>query len=168
MPSYLIIFGAAVQADGTPSGTLRRRVDGAIAAGRVMADARYLATGGAGAHGFIEAEVMRQRLIERGIDPAVIITERRARNTLESARLCDAIMRAAGDVTEVIPCTSRYHIARCAVLLWLLGWKLRLTPMPSDAGAVRRHRLLWYWFRELVALPCDVALLILALKTPSA
>ena len=162
MPSYLLVFGAAVLADGTPSGTMRRRVAGAVAAGRGMADARYLPTGGAGAHGFIEADVMRQLLIESGVNPAMIIAERRARNTRESVRFCDAILREAGDVTEVIPCTRRYHLARCAILLRLFGWKLRVAEMPGDAGALRWHRLWWYWLREMLALPHDVIMVLAA------
>jgi uncharacterized SAM-binding protein YcdF (DUF218 family) len=102
---------------------------------------------------------MRQLLIEGGIAPDMITSERKARNTLESVRLCDAIMQAAGNVTEVIPCTSRYHIPRCAVLLRLLGWKVRVVAMPSDVGAVRWRTLLWYSIRELIALLYDVALL---------
>ena len=168
MPSYLIIFGAAVLADGRPSGTMQRRVEGAILAGRGMADARYLPTGGAGAHGFVEADVMRQLLIDGGVAPASITTERKARNTLESARLCGAIMRAAGDVTEVIPCTSLYHLSRCTVLLLLMGWKVRMVAMPSDVGAVRWRRLIWYWIREMIALPYNVALLIVISNAPSA
>src|ERR1035437_423819 len=156
MPSYLIIFGAAVLAEGYASGTLRRRVEGAIVAGRSMPDARYLPTGGAGPNGFIEADVMRQLLIDGGVAPEMITSERKARNTLESARLCDAIMRAAGNVTEVIPCTSLYHIPRCAVLLRLLGWNVRTVGTPSDAGAVRWRTLVWYWIRELIALPYEI------------
>ena len=160
MPSYLIIFGAAVLADGRPSGTLQRRVEGAIVAGRRWPDARYLPTGGTGPNGFIEADVMCRLLIAAGIAPDRITSERKARNTLESARLCDAIMRSEGNVAEVIICTSPYHILRCAVLLRLLGWKVRMVAMPSDAGAVRWRTLLWYWIRELIALPYDVALLL--------
>ena len=103
---------------------------------------------------------MRRLLMEGGIAPDRIICERRARNTVESARLCNAILRSAGDVTEVIICTSLYHKARCAVLLRLLGWQVRTVAMPSDAGAVGWHTLLWYWIRELIALPVDVALLL--------
>lgn len=148
MPSYLIIFGASVRPDGSPSGTLRRRVQGAIVAGRGATNARYLPTGGAGANGFVEADVMRQLLIESGIAPDAILSERKARDTLESVRFCDAILRTAGDVTEVIPCTSRYHVPRCVALLRLLGWKVRTVEIPSDAGAVRRRKLLLYSSRN--------------------
>ena len=104
---------------------------------------------------------MCQLLIEGGIAPDRITTERKARNTLESVRSCDAIMRASGNVIEVIPCTSLYHIPRCAVLLRLLGWKVRVVAMPSDVAAVRWRTLLWYWMRELIALLYDVALLLI-------
>lgn len=102
---------------------------------------------------------MRQLMVESGIAPDAILSERKARDTLESVRFRDAILRTAGDVTEVIPCTSRYHVPRCVALLRLLGWKVRTVEMPSDAGAGRRRKLLLYSFKELVALPYDVALL---------
>lgn len=160
MPVYLVIFGAAVRADGTPSGTLRRRVAGALSLGRGMSDARFLPTGGRGATGFVEADVMREMLIDAGVSPEMIVMEREASDTLDSIRLCDALMRVVGDVETVIPCTSRYHIPRCAILFRLLGWRVRTADMPGDAGLLPWRKLLWYYAKEAAALPYDVALLL--------
>jgi uncharacterized SAM-binding protein YcdF (DUF218 family) len=159
MSTYLVIFGAAVQADGSPSGTLRRRVEGALAAGKAIPDACYLPTG-AGASGFVEAEVIRGLLLKSGVAAQAIVTECSARDTLESVRYCDAILRDRGDADIVIPCTSRYHIARCVALLRLMGWRVRTVRMPSDFGAVPLVTLIWYYLKELVALPYDCCLIL--------
>jgi uncharacterized SAM-binding protein YcdF (DUF218 family) len=159
---YYVIFGAAVQAGGQPSPALRRRIEGALFAAGGRSDARFMPTGGAGKAEFVEAKVIRRILLESGVPAEHIILEPSARNTLQSARLCDALLRAASDVESVIPCTNPFHIPRCATLLRLQGWPVRLVPMPSDLRKVPWWKLLFYWVKELVALPCDVVLLLLS------
>jgi uncharacterized SAM-binding protein YcdF (DUF218 family) len=161
MTTYLLIFGAAVTAEGAPSGTLARRIEGALAAAHGVADARFMPTGGAGANGIVEADVIARVLREAGVPAAAIAPERQARDTLESALLCDALLRAAGDADLVLPCTSRYHQPRCALLLRLLGWRVRIPPMPGDLGRLPLAKLCAYWAKEVAALPYD-ALLVLA------
>jgi uncharacterized SAM-binding protein YcdF (DUF218 family) len=160
MRIYLVIFGAAVRPDGTPSGTLQRRVAGALAIGKQLDFICYMPTGGAGAGGHVEAEVMRQMLIDAGTPPEAIIVEPLARDTLQSVRLCDSLLRAQGDVAAVIPCTSPYHLPRCALLLRLLGWPVRIMKMPGDAGVLQWHKLIWYYLKEIIALPYDAVLLV--------
>jgi uncharacterized SAM-binding protein YcdF (DUF218 family) len=158
--SYLVIFGAAVRPDGSPSGTLIRRIEGAISAGRLLKKPCYLPTGGRGSTGYAEAEVMRTMLIKSGIHPEAILVESEARDTLESIILCDAILRGHNDVFEVIPCTSRYHVPRCAALLRLMGWRVRTVIMPGDLGALPLRKLGWYYIKELLAFPYDAAVLL--------
>lgn len=164
MRSYYVIFGAAVRADGEPSGTLRRRVEGAWAASRGDPDARFLCSGGVSANGHVEADVMRRLLLAAGAPDAAILLEREGRDTLHQAKLCDAILRGQGDVGEVVPCTSRYHLPRCALLLKGLGWRVRLAPMPHDLGRLPFRKLVFYYCKELIALPYDLVLLVGARK----
>ena len=160
MTSCYVIFGAAVRPDGEPSGTLRRRVEGAVAAARGRSGVRFLCTGGMSAGGHVEADVMRRLLLENGVPESAILLEREGRDTLHQIRLCDAILRGLDDVEEVIPCTSRYHIPRCTVLLRALGWTVRTAPMPGDLGLLPWRKLLWYYCKEVIALPYDLALLL--------
>ncbi len=162
MTVYLIIFGAAVLADGTPSGSLARRVEGALAAAQLHADAIFMPTGGRGASGYVEAEVMRDMLIAAGVAPERIVVEDKGRDTLESVRLCDALLRRRGDVGHVEPCTSRYHILRCALLLRLTGWRVRKPHMPAEYGRLPIGMLIRFTLKELVATPYDAMLLIWA------
>lgn len=160
MAAYFLIFGAAVRPDRTPSGTLLRRIQGALTAASGSPGARFLCSGGAGASGHVEADVMRDLLLQAGVAPDAILMEREGRDTLHQVRLCSAILHAAGDVEEVVPCTSRYHVPRCAILLRALGWRVRTAPMPGDWGLLPARKYLWYHLKEVAALPYDLALLL--------
>ncbi len=50
-----VILGAAVRADGGPSGAMRRRVEGAFELSRNSPDAAFLVTGGGGPNRQTEA-----------------------------------------------------------------------------------------------------------------
>jgi uncharacterized SAM-binding protein YcdF (DUF218 family) len=155
MTAYLIVFGATVNADGAPSGTLRRRVEGALAIGRSLRDPVFLATGGNGGGGRTEAEVIRALLVEAGVAPGRILMEPTASDTLDSALRCDAILRRRGDAARVIPCSSNYHLPRCALLLRLLGYRVERRPMPAERPHVPLWLLILYVLKECLALPYD-------------
>jgi uncharacterized SAM-binding protein YcdF (DUF218 family) len=161
LATYLIIFGAAVRADGSPSGSLRRRVEGALASAPAFADARFIVTGGVGRKGPAEAVVMRDLLMQGGISSEHILLEKQAKDTLESIELCGKILAGLDDVERVMPCTSRYHIPRCAVLLRLLGYRVAIPRMPADRPHLGLRKWLTYVLKEFLALPYDVMLLLL-------
>jgi uncharacterized SAM-binding protein YcdF (DUF218 family) len=160
---YLVILGAAVRQDGTPSGSLSRRVEGALAFAHSVGSAKFLATGGVGRYGPAEALVIRDLLRARGIRDEDILVEDRATDTLESILNCDAILRSREDVDVVVPCTSRYHVARCALLFVLLGYRVRWPSMPADRRHIGTWKWLSYWLKELVATPYDALLLLFKL-----
>ena len=161
MAVYLIIFGAAVLADGSPSGTLVRRVEGAVRAARSYRDPVFMPTGGKGTAGYVEAEVMRAMLLAAGVPADRIVEEGQARDTVESVRLCDVLLRLAGDVDHVLTCTSRYHLPRCVLLLRLLGWPVRVPQMPQDYVRLPTGKLIRFTLKEIVATPYDAMLLTL-------
>lgn len=163
MAAYLIIFGAAVRADGNASGSLRRRIDGAwrYAQQHPGMDIRFLATGGQGRHGAAEAVVIRDLLVERGCDASVILLEPEARDTLESIERCERILAGFPDIDLLVICTSSYHQYRCAVLLRMLGYKVILPPMPDDRPFLGTWKWSRYIAKEFIALPYDALLLLL-------
>ncbi|MCQ4162137.1 YdcF family protein [Roseomonas sp. GC11] len=148
----IVIFGAAVRADGSPSLTLRRRVMAAAAFGATLeAPPLYLPTGAQGRHGPPEAEVMARLLQDLGVPAADIRQERTGTDTLSSARACAALLRGHGG--PIYAATSGYHLPRCVMLLRLHGLPARAAPPPEAA-----HRFLerWRWrLREAFALPYD-------------
>jgi uncharacterized SAM-binding protein YcdF (DUF218 family) len=157
---YFIIFGAAVLPDGTASGSLSRRVNGALALARGVPNRVFLCTGGVGLHGPAEAIVARDLLIARGAGADEIVIEDRATDTLESVLLCDAILSARADAEYVVPCSSGYHLPRCILLLRLLGYAVRPGKMPPDRPYVALRQWLLYVAKEILATPYDAMLLL--------
>jgi uncharacterized SAM-binding protein YcdF (DUF218 family) len=158
---YIILFGAAVRPGGRPSGVLRRRIEGAYSAWRLMPDAALLLTGGVGRHGPAEALVMRERLLAKGVPEPAMILEPTARDTLESALACAAILRARGDAGRVWVCTSAFHAPRCRLLMRLLGFRAGHVRIPPGHHAGPSLKLLLWTLKEFVALPWDALLVLL-------
>lgn len=154
----LVIFGAAVRPDGTPSGAMQERVAGALRFGATLDGAVYMPTGGVGLHGDAEAHVMADMLLQAGVPPARIVREPTAVNTLRSVLACAALLRGHRGV--VYAATSAYHLPRCVLLLRLAGLRARACPpgrSPAASGLLRR----WYWrLREVPAVPVDAATLL--------
>lgn len=158
MVTYLVIFGAAVKPDGTPSGTLLRRVEGALRASEDAPGCVFLGTGRVGRHGPAEGEAIAALLAARGVPQSRILVEREAGDTLESALYCHEILRHQPPGL-VITCSSNYHNARCAVLLRLLGHRVRIPTMPADLPHLGWPKWSVYVLKELLALPYDVMVL---------
>jgi len=163
MNTYFVIFGSAVRADGTPSGSLARRVEGALVLARTTPQRMFVGTGGVGRHGPAEAHVIRDLLVAAGIEPNDILIEDQALDTLQSVLLCDAILRPRKDVGLIVPCSSSYHNLRCALLFRMLGYRVRIGRVPSDLPHLGPTKWGAYVFKELFALPYDAVLLSLRL-----
>lgn len=154
----IVIFGAAVRPDGSPSTTLRRRVEAAVACGRGLDGALYVPTGGVGRYGPAEADVMARLLRGLGIGEEAILREPTGTDTLSSVRAVRRLLR--GWNGPVLAATSAYHLPRCVLLLRLAGLPARACP-PPPWPAARSLRNRWYWrLREVFALPFDAALLL--------
>jgi uncharacterized SAM-binding protein YcdF (DUF218 family) len=135
----IVVFGARVRADGTPSATLIRRVDAAFSAAAMRAGSRIIVTGGRIAPAPVaEAEVMRNLLMARGVDAARITVESRARDTVDSVRRLGALLGNA----SVVIATSFYHVPRCRMLLALYGVRVAgiVTPLDENRRMSRFDR----------------------------
>ena len=153
----IVIFGAAVRPDGTPSRALRRRVQGALRFGLAQRDVMYLPTGGIGRHGPSEASVMAALLQAAGVPPADILLEETATNTLQSVQSAARVLRARNHEGPVYAASSAYHLPRCVLLMLLAGLDAWACPAPAGHAA-RNWRKRWYWrLREAAAIPNDLA-----------
>ncbi|MEZ4216591.1 MAG: YdcF family protein [Myxococcota bacterium] len=92
----IVVLGAAVRPDGTPSAALARRIAHAVELARARPRALLVATGGRGVHGPPEADVMAAHALAAGIAAERVLRERHATNTGESARLCARLLRERG------------------------------------------------------------------------
>ena len=100
---------------------------------------------------------MRRLLLDLGVSDDRIVVEDTARDTLQSAVRCAAMLRARADVGAVVVCSSRYHIRRCRMLMRLNGIRPDAAVASRDAHRVGRARYAWSWARDLAALPFDAA-----------
>jgi len=154
----VVVFGAAVRPDGTPSGAMRRR----IAAAKDYAKNRaviFLVTGGEGNYPPAEAVVMANLLRAEGILDHRIIQEDQSKSTLESVVNCTGIIRHLTGITRVMACSDAYHLPRCRVLLRLCGIKAGGIAAGSGRHAHSWRKWLWFHLREIPALPVDAILL---------
>ena len=163
--SIIVIFGAAVRADGTPSGTLKRRTLRAAAEAEKDPRALIICSGGLGRFPPPECEVMADLLEGEGINPDRIIEDPVSVDTLGSVLNClniiDGLVRPPGDgECRVLVCTSDYHAPRCVILFRLLGMSSRALDIAGDRQALGLGKYLYYWFREAVATPYDAILAI--------
>jgi len=156
----IVIFGAAVRPGGRPSGTLRRRVEAAIACADRLERPLFVPTGGIGRFGPSESAVMRDLLLAAGISAERILPEPTGTDTLSSARAVRNLLRARSIGGPVYVATSRYHMLRCVLLLRLAGIDARpcMPPrQPMTTSLARR----WYWrLREVPATPYDALLMV--------
>lgn len=159
-PAVIIIFGAAVRPDGSPSETLRGRVAAALRWAAHLEAPVFVPTGGVGRHGPSEAAVMARLLREAAVPASRILIEPTAHDTLGSARACASLLR--GHAGPVFAASNGYHLARCLMLLRLAGIRATGCPPPPASGRFGERWLAR--LRELAALPVDLALGLVQLR----
>lgn len=155
----IVIFGAAVMADGRASLSLRRRIRYGARAAAAWPDAPLFCSGGVGAVPPSEASIMRDELIAHGVAPGRIALDEASLDTLQSALAAARFVHAQG-LDGAVACTDSYHQPRCRVLFALLGVRAVAGPTEKGLGGTRPH----YWakmhLREALALPYDAAIVL--------
>lgn len=116
----IIVLGAQVKADGTPSVALERRLTAALESYR--ADRQLIIVCGAqGANEpRAEGDVMRDWLVDKGVPPEDVVAETASFNTRENLTYAKAIMEHRG-LDRALVVTSDYHVARALALCDQVG-----------------------------------------------
>ncbi len=97
---------------------------------------QILTSGGdTGGHGRSEAEIMKQELMELGINEMDVLTETKSRNTFENAKLTAALVRDMNFEFMVLV-TSGFHLERAQLMFEKFGLQAR--PAPSDHWSTRQ------------------------------
>lgn len=111
----IIVLGAQVREDGTPSVALERRLTAALES--YMEHPQLIITCGAqGANEpRAEGDVMRDWLVERGVSEQDVVAETASFNTRENLVYAKAIMDHRG-LTRALVVSSDYHVARALEL----------------------------------------------------
>ena len=107
----IVVLGAQVRPDGTPSTVLRYRLDAAAAYLRENPDTRCIVSGGQGGNEpTSEAECMASYLREVGIDESRVTLEGRSRSTVENLRYSRNLLDSATDRVGIV--TNDFHVFR--------------------------------------------------------
>lgn len=108
---YIIVLGAQVRPDGSPSSVLKYRLDAAAAYLQANPDTRCIVSGGRGPNEpMAEADGMAAYLEAHGVDPARIIRERQSQNTVQNIAHSQGFLNADRDTVGIV--TNNFHVFR--------------------------------------------------------
>lgn len=115
-----LVLGSKVELDGTPSRSLRARLDRTLELYRAGYFPAVIASGGVGKEGYDEALVMRNYLASHGIPQERIIMDNTGTTTFASARNTFQTMRKQ-KLGSVLVVSQYFHIPRARMALKRFG-----------------------------------------------
>jgi uncharacterized SAM-binding protein YcdF (DUF218 family) len=111
----IIVLGAQVKEDGTPSVALERRLTAALDS-YMEKNQTIIVCGAQGANEpRAEGDVMREWLLARGVRESDVVAETGSFNTRQNLRNARTIMQERG-LSQAMIVTSDYHVARALML----------------------------------------------------
>jgi len=152
-PPLIVIFGAVVRPDGSPSASLLRRIGFGLEAAGEYLDAPILCSGGVCRPGPSEASIMAKVLLARGVAPERLVLDEKSLSTLDNVAATVAQVEAGGH-PFVVACSDGYHLPRIRLLLALHEVKIR--PWPCRERAPLGHGMAM-GLRECLAVPHNLA-----------
>jgi len=141
----VIVPGAGLNPDGTPSAPLRDRVEAAAElyfAGKAQ---KILMSGDNRFINYNEPESMRQYALTLGVPGEDIVLDYAGRSTYDTCYRAKAIF----GVEEALVVTQAYHLPRAVYLCDHLG--IKITGVPVEQSRYVRSRYLFWNFREAFA-----------------
>lgn len=115
-----VVLGNRVERNGVPSVHLRGRLDRAFELFQNGTVKYIIVSGGLGREGYEEADVMREDLVERGVPPDKIFTDRQGFDTFATARNAKIIMDGQGFDSAVIV-SHYFHLPRALITFKRFG-----------------------------------------------
>lgn len=144
----ILVLGASVHPDKTPSPILRDRLDSAVALYHTQPDATIIVSGdGREAH-YNEAAAMRQYLLQHGIPDQRILADERGYTTYASMYH----LAHRYHVKQCVVVSQKFHLARAISTGTLLG--VSCVGLSADRGAYEKAHL--YEMREIPARTKDI------------
>lgn len=126
----IIVLGAQVKPDGTPSEALRRRLAAALEEHRKKRQVIIVCGAQGGDEPRAEGDVMRDWLLAEGVPEEDIVAETASFNTRQNLEYARAIMEHRG-LREALIVTSDYHVARALALCERAGIRATGKGSPS-------------------------------------
>jgi vancomycin permeability regulator SanA len=155
----IVIFGAAAQADGQPSPSLRRRIGYGAKAAAAWPEAPILCSGGVGRVGPSEASIIAKGLADLGVVSRRLTLDEASLDTLQSVVATARFVRQ-GRMGGCVVCSDRYHIPRIRLLLAVLGVRSEAGPTAPGLAGTRLYYGLKMCLREALAIPYDLAIVL--------
>ena len=119
----IIVLGAQVRPDGSPSVQLGWRLDAAEEAYRQKAVPVVVCGAQGKDEPLPEAEAMKRYLTERDVPEDSIFTDPDSFNTNQNLQNAGKILKALPEVRKVLIVTSDYHVARAMALAGDMGFE---------------------------------------------
>ena len=145
----IVVLGAA-QYNGRPSPVLKARLDHAFNLYEKGYADFIITTGSYGPDpNFSEAHVGTQYLIQRGINPARILTEQGSGSTHASIQAAAVLMQAKGWKSAIVV-SDGFHLFRLKKMLEDSGILAFTSPAPNSPIEVASSQRLLYSLREVI------------------
>ncbi|NLO40874.1 MAG: YdcF family protein [Ruminiclostridium sp.] len=120
-PEYVIVLGAGIKEDGSPTLSLVNRLELSIAYAAQYPGTTIIVSGGQGSNEPMpEAQAMAQYLKSRGVDAGRIMIEDKSTSTMENFKYSKELI---GEQKEIAFITSDFHIFRSSILTRRNGLK---------------------------------------------
>jgi uncharacterized SAM-binding protein YcdF (DUF218 family) len=137
----IVILGAAVRPDGTPSESLRARVNGALEAWRDGLAPRIVCTGAHHARPPGEAVVAAGLLRDAGVPEHALALEDKSRTTLGNLRFARGLLHGARP--RILVVTEPFHMGRALRIAREEGFDAHPWPVTSLAWERPASRVRW-------------------------
>lgn len=152
----IVVLGAQVKADGTPSVALERRMTVALDA-YAQRPCLVVCCGAQGSNEPVaEGALMRDWLVARGVDASLAVAETDSTDTRENLENAREILDARG-LHEALVVTSDYHVARALSLCRQVGLSATGRGSPSKPEYFFKNHiqesLSWikFWLESLLS-----------------
>ena len=153
----IVVLGASVRPDGTPSGILQDRLDDGIALYFAGAAPKIIMSGDNGTESYNECWAMKQYAISQGVPSEDVFCDHAGFSTYETMYRARHVFGA----DRVVIATQTYHLYRAVYDAQGVG--MEAIGVPSDYGEYVNQS--WYDFREIFARTKDFFQVLM--KTPS-
>lgn len=140
---YIIVLGASVREDGTPSDALYDRVLAGVEAYKAGKGEKLLMTGDNGAFHVNEVETMGRIASEAGVPTEDVLIDGQGYRTYESCKRAAQII----GIKQAIIVTQRFHLGRALFLCKSFG--IDVQGLSADRRAYKK--IVFFTFRDLAA-----------------
>lgn len=139
----IVVLGASVLPDGTPSGILQDRLDDAIALYFAGAAPKIIMSGDNGSASYNECWAMKRYAVERGVPSEDVFCDHAGFSTYETMYRVRHVFGAQ----RIVVATQTHHLYRALYAAKGLG--MEAVGVPSDYHAYENQD--WYDLREIPA-----------------